>query len=153
MRKIVAIACAVGMCVGCAPWGVHHAPAPAMASAESCAKTAELLDQREGLLDDMHLNARQRARLERAPVRSSQPMARNGASAASLAAVSLGDVQGIKHSGQVARGNPASGNPVYMAQTAYASPREFLLLRLRSVDDRLDKLPTREACEAAHLTE
>ena len=153
MRKTIAIVSVVGLCVGCAPWASHRSSAPAVVSAQSCAKTAALLDEREGLLDDMHLSPRERARFERSSVRSSQPMVRNGASASSLASTSLGAVQGIVRGAPVARGNPVSANPVYMAQTAYASPREFLLIRLRGVDEKLEKLPTREACEAAQLTD
>ncbi|NUO62490.1 MAG: hypothetical protein HOQ11_05945 [Gemmatimonadaceae bacterium] len=153
MRKTITIVSAVGLCVACAPWATHHASQPAAVSAQSCAKTAELLDQREGLLDDMHLSPRERARFEMSRIHSSQPMPRNGASASSLASTSLGAVQGIVRGAPVARGNPASANPVYMAQTAYTSPREYLLIRLRALDDRLGKLPTRDACEAAHLTD
>ena len=137
----------------CAPHPGARPAQPAQATAESCEKTAELLAERSGLLDDMNLTRRERAQLESSLIRTSQPMPRNGATAGSLAAVSLGDVQGIKQSGQVALGNPASSNPVYMRQTTWANPKEFLLLRLRTIDEKLSKLPARQDCMAAHLTD
>lgn len=151
MHKIIAIASAIGLCVGCAPRVGRNAPTPAVASAKSCAKTAKLLDAREGILDDMHLKPEERARLSIGAIRSTEPLPGHGQSAGQLAYQSLGAAQGIISTSERARGYSAGSNYEYYHLTATTGPRYFLSLRLRSVDDRLRRLPSAEACADAGL--